>query len=119
MRLRVKTLIEKHIKLIESGNIYQLFINANYNAFNDDDMDELINILENDLYISTLETRKRLFAELFEESINPFLEGRISLADHLNEMFYNILGLSTDEIVDIINNGNKAYVDHNYIMEIL
>lgn len=119
MRSRVKKLIENHIKLIESGNLYQLFVNANYNAFNDDDMDELVSILENDLYIHTLEIRKKLFAELFDESITPFLEGRIGLADHLNECFYNVLSLTTDEIVDIINNGNKAYVDHNYMMEIL
>ena len=107
------------MKLIESWNIYQLFVNANYNAFNDDDIDELISILENDLYIPTVEIRKKLFAELFDESITPFLEGRIGLADHLNECFYNVLGLTTDEIVDIINDGNKAYIDHNYMMEIL
>lgn len=119
MRIKVKKLIEKHIKLIESGNIYQVFVNANYNAFNDDDMDELIDILENDLYIPTLELRKRLFAELFKESLSPFKSGQVELANHLNEVFYNVLGLTTDEIVDIINNGNKAYVDHNYMMEIL
>lgn len=119
MRTRVKKLIENHIKLIEDENFYQLFVNANYNAFNDDDIDELISILENDLYISTLEIRKKLFADIFDASISPFLEGRIGLADHLNECFYNVLGLTTDEIVDIINDGNKAYVDHNYMMEIL
>lgn len=119
MRTRVKKLIEKHIKLIESGNLYQLFVNANCNAFNDDDMDELINILENDLSIPTLEIRKRLFSELFEQSLSPFKAGQVELANHLNEVFYNILGLSTDEIVIIINDSNLAYVDHNYMMEIL
>lgn len=119
MRLKVKKLIEKHIKLIESGNIYQVFVNANYNAFNDDDMDELIDILENDLYISTLEIRKRLFGEVFKESLSLFKSGQVELANHLNNLFYNILGLSTDEIVTIINDSELAYVDHNYMMEIL
>ena len=118
MRLRVKKLIEKHVGLIENESFYQLFINANYLHFNDD-MDELIDVLDNQLGFYTLEYRKELFALMFDESITPFLEGRIGLADHLNACFDNILGLTTDEIVDIINNGNKAYVDHNYMMEIL
>ena len=119
MRIKVKKLIENHIKLIENGSILQLLQNANYMHFNDDDIDELISILENDLYIPTLEIRKKLFADIFDASISPFLEGRVGLADHLNACFDNILGLTTDEIVDIINNGNKAHVDHNYMMEIL
>lgn len=118
MRIKVKKLIENHIKLIENENFYQLFINANYMHFDDDDMDQLIKII-NDVGYNTLDLRKGLFALIFEESITPFLEGRIGLADHLNACFDNVLGLTTDEIVDIINNGNKAHVDHNYMMEIL
>ena len=119
MRIKVKKLIENHIKLIENGSILQLLQNANYMHFNDDDMDELVYVLDNQLGFSTIEYRKELFALIFDESITPFLEGRIGLADHLNGCFDNVLGLTTDEIVDIINNGNKASVDHNYMMEIL
>ena len=119
MRIKVKKLIEKHIKLIEDENFYQLFANANYMHFDDDDMDELVDLLDNQLGFYTIEYRKELFALIFDESITPFLEGRIGLADHLNGCFDNVLSLTTDEIVDIINNGNKASVDHNYMMEIL
>lgn len=118
MRIKVKKLIEKHINLIENENFYQLFMNANHMHFDDDEMDELISIIDKIGY-NTLEVRKELFASIFDESIAVFSEGRIGLADHLNECFDNMLGLTTDEIVDIINNGDKAYVDHNYMMEIL
>lgn len=119
MRTKVKKLIEKHIKLIESGNVYQLFINANYMHFDDDDMRALINILENDLSIPTLRVRKKLFGELFKESLLPFKSGQIELDYHLNEVFDNVLGLSMDEIVTVINDSGLAHVDHNYMMEIL
>ena len=119
MRTKVKKLIENHIKLIENEQFYQLFTNANYMHFTDDDMDELVDLLDNQLGISTIDYRKELFALIFDESITPFLEGRIGLADHLNACFDNVLSLTTDEIVDIINNGNKAHVEHNYMMEIL
>ena len=120
MRKRVKSLIETHIKLIENGSIMQLLQNANYMSFNNDDMNQLIDILENQLDIFTLDSRKFLFSALFDESITPFMTGRVSLENHIEYCFYNTLGLSYEEIADIINeNSNKAKVDKNFMMEIL
>lgn len=120
MRVKVKKLIENHIKLIESGNIYQLFINANYMHFNNDDMDNLIEILEDELKIHTLPARAELFIIMFENSITPFIDGRISLEDHVESCFDNDLQLSYEQMSDIINeNSNKAKVDKNFMMEIL
>lgn len=120
MRVKVKKLIEKHIKLIENENFYQLFINANYMHFNNDDMDELIDILENYLGMETLQSRIELFIELFNESITPFITGRVSLENHIEYCFDNDLQLSYEQMSDIINkNSNKAKVDKNFMMEIL
>ena len=120
MRASVKKLIEKHIKLIENESIMQLFMNANYMHFNNDDMDNLIEILEDELKINTLPAREELFIAMFEDSITPFMTGRVSLENHIEYSFDNDLQLSYEQMSDIINkNSNKAKVDKNFMMEIL
>ena len=120
MRVKVKKLIEDHIRLVETGNILQLLINANYRHFNNDDMDNLISILEDELKIETLPTRVELFTAMFEDSITPFMTGRVSLENHIEYCFDNHLQLSYEQMSDIINeNSDKVKVDKNYMMEIL
>ena len=120
MRVKVKKLIEKHIKLIEAENISLLLSNANYMHFNNDDMDELIEILENDLKIETLPARVELFISMFEDSITPFMTGKVNLDNHIEYCFDNDLHLSYEQMADIINeHSNKAKVDKNFMMEIL
>ena len=120
MRVKVKKLIENHIKLIENESIMQLLINANYMHFNNDDMDNLIEILEDELKINTLPSREELFIIMFEDSITPFITGRVSLENHIEYCFDNDLQLSYEQMSDIINkNSNKAKVDKNFMMEIL
>ena len=120
MRVKVKKLIEKHIKLIENGNIMQLLINANYMHFNNDDMDNLIEILEDDLKINTLPAREVLFITMLDNSITPFMTGRASLETHIEYCFDNDLQLSYEQMADIINeHSNKAKVDKNFMLEIL
>ena len=120
MRIKVKNLIEKHIKLIENENFWQLFMNANCMHFNNDDMDALIDILENDLGMNTLKSRSDLFIELFEESVTPFMTGRVSLENHIEYCFENDLQLTYEQMADLINkNSNKAKVDKNFMIEIL
>ena len=120
MRAKVEKLIEKHIGLIENENFYQLFMNANYMHFNNDDMDALIEILEDYLGMETLQYRADLFIELFEESITPFMTGRVSLENHIEYCFDNDLQLTYEQMADLINkNSNKAKVDKNFMIEIL
>ena len=120
MRVKVKKLIENHIKLIENESIMQLFMNANHMHFNNDDMDNLIEILEDELKINTLPARIELFIAMFEDSITPFMTGRVSLENHIEYSFDNDLQLSYEQMSDIINeNSKKAKVDKNFMMEIL
>ena len=120
MRYKVKKLIENHVILIENGNIIQLLMNANYMHFNNDDMDNLIEILEDDLKINTLPAREELFLSMFEDSITPFMDGQVSLENHIEYSFDNDLHLSYEQMSDIINEkSNKAKVDKNFMMEIL
>ena len=120
MRIKVKKLIENHIKLIENESIMQLLMNANYMHFNNDDMDELIEILEDELKINTLPARAELFIAMFEDSITPFMSGRVSLENHIEYCFDNYLHLTYEEMADLINEkSNKAKVDKNFMMEIL
>ena len=120
MRVKVKKLIENHIKLIENENIMQLLMNANYMHFNNDDMDNLIEILEDELKINTLPAREELFISMFEDSITPFMSGRVSLENHIEYCFDNDLQLSYEQMSDIINkNSHKVKVDKNFMMEIL
>ena len=120
MRIKVKKLIENHIKLIENENFYQLFVNANYMHFNNDDMDELVSLLDNQLGISTIEYRRELFVLIFDESITPFMSGRVSLENHIEYCFDNDLHLTYEEMADLINEkSDKAKVDKNFMMEIL
>lgn len=120
MRLNVKKLIEKHIKLIEKENFYQVFTNANYQAFNDDAMNELIKIFE-DIGYNTLDIRKELFAEVLDESLTPFMSGTIDIMQHIDLVLYNRLGLDDMQIVEAVNKyATKAKVDPlNMMMEIL
>ena len=120
MKANVKKLIEKHIKLIENENFYQLFINANYQAFNDDSINQLIKIIE-DIGFDTLDIRKKLFAEVLDESITPFQSGNIDVMQHIDLVFYNKLGLDDTQIIDAVNKySTKAKVDPlTLMMEIL
>ena len=111
MRVNVKKLIEKHIKLIENENFRQLFINANYQAFSDDSMNELIKIIE-DIGYNTLDIRKELFAEVLDESVTPFMSGTIDIMQHIELVFYNRLALDDMQIIEAVNkHSTKAKVD--------
>ena len=111
MNIKVKKLIEKHIKLIDNENFYQLFINANIQAFSDQSMNQLIKILE-DIGFDTLAVRKKLFAETLDESVTPFLSGTVDLMQHIDLTFFKRLGLDDNQIIDAINRyATKVKVD--------
>lgn len=120
MRPNVKKLIETHIKLIEYEDFYQLFANANYRAFNDDSMNELIKIIE-DIGYNTLSIRKKLFAEVLDESISPFRAGNIDIMQHITLALDNRLGLDDMQIIEATNKyATKVKVDPlTLMMEIL